>query len=132
MKKTFTSFLLGGFAGLALSSALAASPARDFHAGHGGNGGHGEHGGHGHEAATVAAPAKSGLVDGVVKRIDRAGGKITVAHGPLTGLGMPPMTMAFRVRDSAWLDRVRVDDKIRFVAELDGGALIIVYFEAAK
>ena len=35
------------------------------------------------------------MVDGVVKKIDKAGGKVTVAHGPLTNLNMPAMTMVF-------------------------------------
>jgi Cu/Ag efflux protein CusF len=32
-------------------------------------------------------------------------------HGPIPGLGMPPMTMAFPVKDPAMLDRVRVATK---------------------
>jgi Cu/Ag efflux protein CusF len=122
MKKTLAICLLTGLAGL-VSPAHAALPS---HGGHGGHGGHDAHAGH------SAAPAEDDLVDGVVKKIDKAGGKVTVAHGPLTNLNMPAMTMAFRVKDASWLDQMQVDGRIRFVADSVGGALIIVRFETAR
>ncbi|MDR3298661.1 MAG: copper-binding protein [Candidatus Accumulibacter sp.] len=122
MKKTLIACLLSGFAGFAFPPVYAASSHHDAHGGHGGHG-----------ATSAPAPAKNDLVDGVVKRIDKAGGKVTVAHGPLVNLNMSqPMTMVFRVKDASWLDQMRVDDKIRFIADSIGGTLIIVYFEAAK
>jgi Cu/Ag efflux protein CusF len=72
------------------------------------------------------------LVAGLVRRVDKAAGKITLSHEPLTGLGMPAMTMAFRVRDAAWLDRVKAGDKVRFAAESVGGTLTIVRLETSK
>ena len=108
--------LLAALATLAVPPAYAAGASHDAHAGHG--------------AAPVSSSA--GLVDGVVKKIDKAGGKVTVAHGPLTNLNMPAMTMAFRVKDAAWIDRMQVDGKIRFVAESIGGTLTIVRFETAQ
>ena len=45
---------------------------------------------------------------------------------------MPAMTMAFRVKEAGWLDRLKVDDKIRFVAESIDGTLTIVRLEDAK
>jgi Cu/Ag efflux protein CusF len=126
MKKTLVACLLTGLAGFALPSAHAAFPSHDAHGGHGGHAAHA-----GHEAAPTSA--KNDLVDGVVKKIDKAGGKVTVAHGPLVNLNMlQPMTMAFRVKDASWLDQMRVDGKIRFVADSIGGVLIIVYFEAVQ
>ena len=77
------------------------------------------------------APVK--LVDGQVKKIDKTAGKVTLAHGPLTNLGMDmAMTMAFRVKDAAWLDQMKVGDKIRFMAEDINGVLTIVKFEPAQ
>jgi Cu/Ag efflux protein CusF len=131
MKKNHFASLPAFLAGFALFSVHAASAApypdsavrmaHDAHSAHG-------HGGHG--AAT--APAESGFVDGLVKKIDKAGGKVTVAHGPLPNLNMPAMTMVFRVRDASWLDRMRVDGRIRFVADSVGGILTIVRFEPEK
>ena len=39
---------------------------------------------------------------------------------------------AFRVKEAGWLDRLKVDDKIRFVAESIDGTLTIVRLEDAK
>ncbi|MFT3847368.1 MAG: copper-binding protein [Propionivibrio sp.] len=95
-----------------------------------------EHGGHGDMAGMheqSAAPMSIAMVEGTVKKVDKAGGKVTLAHGPLTNLGMNmPMTMAFRVKEASWLDQMKVGDKIRFVAEDAGGTLTIVQFEPAR
>ena len=91
-------------------------------------GGHDAHAGH----AAMHSTAEGGMVDGVVKKIDKASGKVTVAHGPLTNLNMPAMTMVFRVKEAAWLDQMRTDGKIRFTADSINGTLTIVRFEAGK
>lgn len=76
---------------------------------------------------TAAAIALSGTAalaqsyDGEVRKIDKAQGKITLRHGELKALDMPPMTMVFRVADPALLERVAVGDKVKFdAAKLDG------------
>ena len=94
----------------------------------------GGHGGHDHAAMStpMSTPMSSTWVDGLVKKVDKAGGKVTLAHGPLENLGMPAMTMVFRVQDKAWLGRMKEGDKIRFVADSVNGTLTIVRFEAAK
>jgi Cu/Ag efflux protein CusF len=63
-----------------------------------------------------AAPADAVLTDGLVKKVDKAGGTLTVAHGPLPN-GMPGMTMAFRVKDLAWLGKIKDGQKIRFAID---------------
>ena len=90
--------------------------------------GHDAHADHG----AMTSNAEGGMVDGVVKKIDKAAGKVTVSHGPLTNLNMPAMTMVFRVKDAAWLDQMQVGAKIRFVADAINGALTIVQLEAGK
>lgn len=92
--------------------------AADDHAGHGTA--HGSKG-----AATV-------MSDGTVKKVDKPGGKVTLAHGPLANLGMPAMTMVFRVKETAWLDQMKDGDKIRFIAENLNGKLSVIKFERAK
>jgi Cu/Ag efflux protein CusF len=74
------------------------------------------------------ATANTVLTDGLVKKIDKVNGKLTVAHGPLPN-GMPGMTMAFRVKDSAWLGKVRESQKIRFAIDEE---MTIVRLEPAK
>jgi Cu/Ag efflux protein CusF len=71
--------------------------------------------------AAQAEPA-----DGEVRRVDKDAQKITLRHGPLPGLDMPqPMTMVYRVKDPALLDRVKAGDKVKFQAEKIGGAFTI-------
>lgn len=89
---------------------------------------HASHGSHGSAPAPAAAAA---LADGVVKKVDKAGGRVTVSHGPLPN-GMPAMTMAFRVKEAGWLDSLKEGQKIRFAPEDVDGVLTIVRLEAAK
>ena len=37
--------------------------------------------------------------EGEVKKVNKDTGKLTIKHGELKNLGMPPMTMVFRVKD---------------------------------
>lgn len=86
---------------------------------------HGTHGGH---AAKPAANAEASLIEGLVKKVDKAGGKVTVSHGPLPN-GMPAMTMTFRVKEAAWIDRLKDGQKIRFAADQIDGAMTLVRIE---
>jgi Cu(I)/Ag(I) efflux system periplasmic protein CusF len=65
--------------------------------------------------------AQTPQVDGEVKKIDKAQGRITLKHGDIKHLDMPPMTMVFRVTDPKMLDGVAVGDKVRFAADKVGG-----------
>lgn len=85
-----------------------------------------------HMPAQASATATPQMVEGTVKKVNQAAGKVTLAHGPLANLGMPAMTMIFRVKDSAWLSQMKAGDKINFVAEKVNGALTVTRFELAK
>ncbi|MES2320870.1 MAG: copper-binding protein [Pseudomonadota bacterium] len=69
--------------------------------------------------------------DGEIKKIDKEAGKMTVKHGPLVNLDMPPMTMVFRVKDPTMLNRVKAGDKVKFTVEKIDGAFIITALQAA-
>ncbi|WP_317204165.1 copper-binding protein [Janthinobacterium sp.] len=87
------------------------------------------------QAATPAAPSaalRAPMSDGEVKKIDKEAGKITLKHGPLANLDMPPMTMVFRVKDPAMLDQVKVGDKVSFVAEKVAGQLTVTHIEMLR
>ncbi|HET9663516.1 MAG TPA: copper-binding protein [Burkholderiales bacterium] len=75
---------------------------------------------------------QSELSDGEVRKVDKDAKKITIRHGPLKNLDMPPMTMVFQVKDPAMLDQVKAGDKIRFSAEKAGGAYTVTALERAK
>lgn len=72
-----------------------------------------------------AMPTADALSDGEVRKIDKETGKITIKHGPIKNLDMPPMSMVFTAKDKALLDKVKVGDKIRFVAADEGGKMIV-------
>lgn len=86
----------------------------------------------GNHDSHAAIQAQARMVDGVVKKVDKSAAKVTLSHGPLTNLGMPAMTMAFRVKDAAWLDQMKDGDKVRFMADKVDGVFTIVHFEEAK
>ncbi|MDT3707188.1 MAG: copper-binding protein [Thiobacillus sp.] len=72
------------------------------------------------------------LSEGVVRKVDKAQGKLTLKHGPLENLDMPGMTMVFRVQDTRWLDQVKPGDAIRFRADRTSGTFIVTTLEVVK
>lgn len=84
------------------------------------------------EPPSPPAAQSETLSEGVVRRIDAANGKITLRHGPLLNLDMPPMTMVFRARPPELLDAVKVGDKVRFRAEDDNGDLVVTKIQVLQ
>lgn len=76
-------------------------------------------------ATVVAVAAWAQPVDAEVRKIDKAQGRLTLAHGEIKNLDMPAMTMVFRVADPAMLDKVAVGDKVRFQAEKVNGQFTV-------
>lgn len=60
-----------------------------------------------------------------MRRLDKDGGRVTLKHGEIKSLDMPPMTMVFGVRERAMLDKVKVGDKIRFRVVNEAGKLTL-------
>ncbi|ATD61931.1 RND transporter [Janthinobacterium svalbardensis] len=84
-------------------------------------------------AQQASSPAiQAAMSEGEIKKIDKDAGKLTIKHGELKNLGMPGMTMVFKVQDLAMLERVKQGDKVRFVAEKVGGALMVTAIETGK
>lgn len=81
-------------------------------------------------AASSTAPAP--LVDGVVRRVDPAGARVTIAHGPIPNISMPAMTMVFRLKDPAWSARLKAGEQIRFSADEVNGQLIVTRLEGPR
>ena len=79
-----------------------------------------------------AMQAASEMSEGEVRKVDKEAGKLTLRHGEIKNLEMPPMTMVFRAQDPAMLERVKPGDKVRFTAEQKAGALVITRIEPAK
>ena len=83
------------------------------------------------QGGMMAQPGNA-LADGEVRKVDKDAAKLTIKHGPIPSMDMPPMTMVYRVKDPAMLDQVKAGDKIRFDAEKVGGAYTVTRIEPAK
>ncbi len=84
-----------------------------------------------HGSSKSADAAHAAMADGEVRKVDKAQGKMTVKHGEIKSLDMPPMTMVFRVKDATLLDNVKEGDKIKFTAEKIDGNMTITQIESA-
>lgn len=84
------------------------------------------------DTAGGAGAAGNMASEGEVKKVDRSAGKLTIKHGELKNLDMPPMTMIFRVKDTAMLEQVKPGDHVRFVAEKIDGKLTVTRLDTAQ
>jgi Cu/Ag efflux protein CusF len=76
-----------------------------------------------------AMPSDPALTDALVKRVDASTGMITLQHGALNNVGMPPMTMAFKAKDPAMTQQVHEGDKVKVRIENIKGNMTIVRME---
>lgn len=98
---------------------------------------------HQHDHLTPSAPSQETLnqadkpatddryTSGEILKVDTAQGKLTIRHGDIKNLGMPGMTMNFKVKDPAILDAVQVGDQVQFVVERQNGSLLITELKKA-
>jgi Cu(I)/Ag(I) efflux system periplasmic protein CusF len=82
--------------------------------------------------AATQAPVPKEFTEGEVRNIDKAAGKVTLKHGEIKNLGMPPMAMVFGVKDAKLLDKFKPGDKVRFKAVHDAGRYVVVDLQPAK
>ena len=85
-----------------------------------------------HDSHHAAEASKSALAEGEVRRVDKGTNKITIRHGELKDLNMPPMTMVYQVKDPALLSRVKAGDKIQFRAEKSGNTYTVTEIAPSK
>lgn len=115
--KTLQHILVAGALGAVAAFALPAQAQTDSH----------------HLHATAAtATATADMTEGEVRKIDKQNKKITLKHGAIKNLDMPPMTMVFQAADPSLLDKVKVGDKVRFVAANPGGKLTVTEIQPVK
>lgn len=115
---------LGCAAGLLLSLATAQAQAQD-------------HASHHAPAATASSPAPAAapdpaLTEGVITRVDARSGKLTIRHGAITHLDMPPMTMVFGLQDAQQAAQFKPGDPVRFRVEDQAGTLVITRIQPAS
>ena len=116
--------LLASVLGPALAQAPASTNDHDSH----------------HPVTAPAAQDNSGrssadqddLSDGEITRWDPRTGKVTLRNGEIKNLGMPPMSMVFRVPDAGVVGSFKPGDKVRFRAEEVNGTSTVTRLEAAQ
>lgn len=91
-----------------------------------------DHSKHAKDKPAASAPGQAEMAQGEVRKVDKEQSKVTVKHGEIKSLGMPPMTMVFRVKDAALLAKVKEGDKIKFSAEKVEGNYTITQIEPSK
>ena len=82
-------------------------------------------------SAAALAQATLPYTDGEVRKVDLSAQKITLKHGEIKNLDMPPMSMVFQVKDPALLEKVKTGDKVKFTAEQIGSALVVTDIQPA-
>ena len=73
----------------------------------------------------AAQTSSTDMAEAEIRKVDRDAKKITLKHGPIKNLDMPPMTMVFQVKDAALLDNLKAGDKVRFSADQQQGAYVV-------
>ena len=84
------------------------------------------------DEAKPPAAASAEWSDGEVRKVDKAAGTVTIKHGSIPKLDMPPMTMPYHVKDKAMLGHLKPGDKIKFDVDRVGGAYTVTRLEKAK
>ena len=65
------------------------------------------------------------MTAGIIKKLDNDQQKITLKHEALDNLGMPPMTMVFRLEKPSLTEKVNVGDRVMFRAEQINGIFVV-------
>lgn len=84
-----------------------------------------------HSAQTAPADAAEAWAEGEVRRVNKAAGTLTLRHGELRSVGMPPMTMVFSVDNTQNLEGLAEGDKVRFTVRKAGSQLIVTRLQKA-
>ncbi len=79
-----------------------------------------------------ASADQSELSEGEITRWEPRTLKVTLRHGEIKNLGMPPMTMVFRVNDASLLAPFQTGDRVRFRVERKSTGYFITRMEAAR
>ncbi len=69
---------------------------------------------------------------GRIEKIDIERAAVMIKHGPIEGLGMPDMTMIFRLADPRQLTGLHVGDQVRFEVRNIKGAMVISEISNAR
>ena len=80
----------------------------------------------------TAAASAADMTDGEIRKVDKDAKKLTIKHGEIKNLDMPPMTMVFQVKDATMLESVKAGDKIRFIVRKSDSGFVVTDLQGAK
>lgn len=80
----------------------------------------------------AAAASAADMTEGEIRKVDKDAKKLTIKHGEIKNLDMPPMTMVFQVKDASVLDTLKAGDKVRFVVQKSDTGFVVTDIQAAK
>ena len=83
-------------------------------------------------ASAVLAQAVLPMTEAEVRKVDMDAKKITLKHGEIKNLGMPPMSMVFQIKDPSMLEKFKAGDKVQFSADNINGAFTVIAIEPLK
>ena len=67
-----------------------------------------------------ASPVRTGTGIGVIRSIDPKAGTVTIQHEPISGIGWPAMTMAFRASSPAVMNAAKIGQRVVFGVRVAG------------
>ncbi|KYP11101.1 MAG: copper-binding protein [Limnobacter sp.] len=82
--------------------------------------------------AKAKAASQAEMADGEIRKINKNTGKITVKHGEIKSVEMPPMTMVFGVADKAMLEGLKEGDKVKFNVKQEGSNYTVTEIKKAQ
>ncbi|MDA0238175.1 MAG: copper-binding protein [Proteobacteria bacterium] len=80
---------------------------------------------HQQNSSSCADDSSCSMAHGVVLSLSKEVSKITLRHGEIPNIDMPPMTMVFTVEDSSLMQNLKEGDHVLFHVENIGGEYII-------
>jgi Cu(I)/Ag(I) efflux system periplasmic protein CusF len=83
-------------------------------------------------SASAAASAATDMTEGEVRKVDKDAAKITLKHGEIKNLDMPPMTMVFNVKDKAVLNSIQPGDQVKFKAVNEAGKFTVTDLQVVR
>ena len=91
-----------------------------------------------HDHHSKPDPAKSmpaadaDMTNAEVRKIDKDAKKITLKHEAIKSLDMPGMTMVFKVKDAALLDKAQAGDKVKVKIIQEGSSYVVTEIVTTK
>ena len=83
-------------------------------------------------AMAAAESNATAFTDGEIRKINKETRKVTIRHGAITNLGMPPMTMGYSVKNKGQLADLQPMQRVEFQVTYDGNDYSITEIKAER